>query len=266
MQIAGTATRYNRNNKMRQAFRYILLSLVLLTVFLVSALTSMRLGIHGREVVIPNLAGVTPAEAERTALGSGLLLEVEGRFYSATVAEGRILSQVPAPGSKVRRGWKIRVAESLGPQRVAIPNVVGQSQRVAEITLAQRGLQLGSVASVHLSGAGAEQVIAQSPPPNAEGVAAPKVNLLLAAPNGNKSESFVMPDFVGQHFGDATSAITIANFKLGAVKVNLQPGSPLADEKSSKLKPIATDTIISQTPAAGQKIAAGASINFELLR
>ena len=61
----------------------------------------------------------------------------------------------------------------------AIPNVIGQSQRVAEITLTQHGLQLGSVASVHLSGAGAEQVIAQSPPPNAEGVAAPKVNLLL---------------------------------------------------------------------------------------
>jgi beta-lactam-binding protein with PASTA domain len=75
-----------------------------------------------------------------------------------------------------------------------------------------------------------------------------------------------MPDFVGQHFGDATSAITIANFKLGTVKVSLQPGSPLADEKPSKLKPIATDTIISQSPAAGQKIAAGTSINFELVR
>jgi beta-lactam-binding protein with PASTA domain len=251
---------------MRHVFRYILLSLVLVAVFLVSALTSMRLGIHGREAAVPDLAGLTPAEAERVVVASGLLLEVEGRFYSPKVAEGHILSQAPAPGSKVRRGWKIRVAESLGPQRVVIPNVVGQSQRVAEINLAQRGLQPGSVAIVHLSGSPAEHVIAQSPPPNAEGVAAPKVNLLLAAPNGDKPESYVMPDFVGQHFGDATSAIAVGNFKLGAVKVTLQAGSPLADEKTSKLKPIATDRIISQSPAAGQKIAAGASISLELLR
>jgi beta-lactam-binding protein with PASTA domain len=251
---------------MRQVFRYILLSLVLVTVFLVSALTSMRLGIHGREAAVPNLTGMTPAEAERVVLASGLLLEVEGRFYSAKIAEGHILSQVPAAGSKVRRGWKIRVAESLGPQRVVIPNVVGQSQRVAEINLAQRGLQLNSLAIVHLPDLPAERVIAQSPPPNAEGVAAPKVNVLLTAPTVAKPESYVMPDFVGQRYGDATSAITIGNFKLGTVKITLQADSPLADEKTSKLKPIATDRIISQSPAAGQKIVAGATISFELLR
>jgi beta-lactam-binding protein with PASTA domain len=225
---------------MRSFFRYVLMALFLVTVFLVSALTSMRLAIHGREASVPKVTGMLPAEAQRAALTSGLLLEVEDRFYSPDVPEGRILSQLPPPGTDVRRGWKIRVAESLGPQRVAIPNLIGQSTRAAEINLAQRGLQVG--------------------------VASPKVGLLLTASPENEPATFVMPDFVGQRFGTATSAIAEGGFKLGAVTVFLQPGSPLATDKPSKLKPIATDTVIAQTPAAGQKIAAGAKFSFRLMR
>jgi beta-lactam-binding protein with PASTA domain len=251
---------------MRAFFRYLLLTLVLVAVFLVSALTAMRLAIHGREAAIPKVIGMTPAEAQRAAAANGLLLEIEDHFYSTDVPEGRILSQVPAPGVDVRRGWKIRVAESLGAQRVAIPDLLGQSPRAAEINLAQRGLQLGAQAVIHLPGALPDQVIAQSPPPNAEGVVSPKVGLLLTAPLENEPAAFVMPDFAGQRFGTATAAIVEAGFKLGAVTVALQAGSPLASDKPMKLKPIATDTIVAQTPAAGQKIAAGARIGFQLVR
>ncbi|PYX84377.1 MAG: penicillin-binding protein, partial [Acidobacteria bacterium] len=94
-----------------------MLVLVLLAVALVSALTAMRFAIHGREVVVPKLVGMTPAEADRTAQASGLLLEVERQYYSPNVPEGRVMSQVPAAGTKVRHGWQVRVAQSLGPQR-----------------------------------------------------------------------------------------------------------------------------------------------------
>src|SRR5690242_11670752 len=117
---------------MRQFFRFLLMALVLLTVALVSALTAMRFAIHGREVVIPKLIGSTPLEAERAVASSGLGVVVERQYYSPDVAEGRIISQVPPPASKVRRGWTIRVAQSLGPQRVTIPDVTGESERVAE--------------------------------------------------------------------------------------------------------------------------------------
>lgn len=251
---------------MRRFFRYLLLGLVLVTVFLVSALTSMRLGIHGRETAVPKLLGMTPSEAQRSAFTNGLSFEVENRFYSADVPEGRIMSQAPAPGAKVRRGWKIRVAESLGPQRVQIPSVVGQSERAAQINLAERGLEVGEVSTLHLPESAAGQIVGQSPPPNAEGIAVPKVNLLVAAPEDEKSAFYVMPDFVGQHFGDAKSAITLAGFKLGAITVTLQPGSPLADDKAAKLRAIATDVIVSQSPVAGQKISAQTAIDFGLLR
>src|SRR5512146_703260 len=98
---------------MRQFLRYLALALVLIMVALVSALTAMRMAIHGREVAVPKLVGLTPAEAERQAVSNGLLFAVESRFYSTEVPAGRISSQVPQAGAKVRRGSRVRVAESL---------------------------------------------------------------------------------------------------------------------------------------------------------
>jgi hypothetical protein len=49
-------------------------------VFLSSALLAMRFAIQGREVQVPRLSGLTPAEAERVANSDGLVLSVESRF------------------------------------------------------------------------------------------------------------------------------------------------------------------------------------------
>ena len=98
---------------LRKVIKYFFLGLVLLLVFLSSALLAMRFAIQGREVRVPRLTGITPAEAERVANSDGLVLSVESRFYSPSVPAGRIISQSPAPNATVRRGWKIRVAASL---------------------------------------------------------------------------------------------------------------------------------------------------------
>ncbi|HWR35727.1 MAG TPA: PASTA domain-containing protein, partial [Clostridia bacterium] len=167
---------------MRSFLRATLLVLVLLIIAMVSALTAMRFAIHGREVTVPKLIGMTPADAERAAIDHGLLLFRESRFYNDAVPEGSIVSQIPVEGAKVRRGWRVRIAESLGPQRMVIPDVVGQSPRAAEINVRRRGLEMGSVAQISLPGTPADQVIAQSPPPNAQGVASPRLSLLVTAP------------------------------------------------------------------------------------
>jgi eukaryotic-like serine/threonine-protein kinase len=250
---------------MRRFFRLLLLALVLLIVALVSALTAMRFAIHGREVAIPQVAGMTPTEAERAATAFGLSIVVERQFYSADVAEGRIISQVPAAGVKVRRGWAIRVAQSLGPQRVAIPDVTNESERVAELNVRRRGLDLGSVAQVDLPGTPAEQVVSQNPPPNAKGVSVPKISLLVS--RGPNPAAFVMPNFVGQPLGSVTLALQDAGVKLG--KVNVVPATAIDKQSagfadSPVAPPGAASMIVSQSPAAGQKVVAGSAVSFEV--
>jgi beta-lactam-binding protein with PASTA domain len=258
---------------MKAFFRFIFLTLVLLVVALVSALTAMRFAIHGREVAIPDLVGKPPAEARRIADAAGFQMNVERRYYSPTVPEGKILSQLPAPGTKVRRGWQIRVAESLGPQRVEIPNVLGESQRAAQINILRRGLDVGAVAQIGMRGPHADQVLGQSPPPNASGIAAPKISLLTT--EAALPQAFLMPNFTGQALGGVTLVLQDAGFRLGSVSVapSAAPPAPVADASTLTSlppppgpppEPTSSSVIVSQNPAPGAKIVVGSAVNFEV--
>jgi len=246
-------------------------------VALVSALTAMRFAIHGREVAVPDLVGRTPAEARRIADAGGFQMDIERQYYSATIPEGKILSQLPLPGTRVRRGWQIRVAQSLGPQRVEIPSVLGDSQRAAEINIRRRGLDVGAVAQLAMTGTSPDQVLGQSPPPKASDIAAPKISLLIteaAAP-----QAFVMPSFVGQSLGGVTIVLQDAGFRLGSVSI--APSSVPVDSStptqsaapgqsagpplpSTPPQPTPASTIVSQSPAPGAKITVGSAVNLEV--
>jgi beta-lactam-binding protein with PASTA domain len=110
----------------------------------------MQFAIHGAEVRIPALKDMTVAQARSQTSGLGLNLEVDNRYYSADVAAGHILSQSPTPGAVVRREWRVRVAESLGPQKVEVPSVIGSQERSAALNLRRVGLEAGMVARTSL--------------------------------------------------------------------------------------------------------------------
>jgi eukaryotic-like serine/threonine-protein kinase len=264
--------------------------LVLVMVALIAALTAMRFAIHGREVAMPKFIGMTPAEADRLAIANGLTLQIENRFYSAEIPAGHVLNQVPPAGEKVRRGWRVRVAESMGPQRVTVPNVVGQSERAAEINLVRRGLEVGTVTSIHLPDAVADTVLAQSPTADAEGVSSPKVNLVVAAYDP-EAQAIVMPDVVGRALEDATRVVVSAGLRVGKVTTatgagtTAQPGgaqiwpppslgaaatyapatppnAPIAAQTIASTVPI----VVRQAPAAGQKVLPNANVNLDVIR
>src|SRR5580692_5425761 len=131
---------------MRRFFTIVLGILAMMAVALLSALATMRLAVHGFEVQVPDLTGLTLSEASDRTLSKRLNLNLESSFYSTTVPAGRVLAQSPAPGTKVRKMFNVRVTQSLGPQRVDIPNVVGQQEREAAINIRHLALDLGTVA------------------------------------------------------------------------------------------------------------------------
>ena len=256
--------------KMKSALRFALLALVLVIVAMVSALTAMRFAIHGQEVAVPALVGLAPAEAERAVAGLGLQISIERQYYSPQIPEGRIMSQLPVPGTKVRRGWQVRVAQSLGPTRVTIPDVTGESEHAAELNIRRRGLDVASMAEVQAPGIPADQVLAQSPPANATQVLAPKISLLVSA--AADPQAFVMPSFVGQPLGSVNRTLEDTGFKLGNVSVAAPAGAPEGEQANAATpappptpaQPTPASIIVSQTPAAGQKVQAGATVSFEV--
>jgi eukaryotic-like serine/threonine-protein kinase len=246
---------------MRRFARTLVRILVLVVVFMVSALTAMRFAIHGRQTTIPKVVDLTPLQAERALAERGLVLERGDRFFSSEVPVGRIMSQTPAPGEQVRRGWRVRVAESMGPQRVVIPDLAGESERAAEINIRRRGLELGSVATATLPGAPPDQIVAQSPPANAVNVSAPKVSVLVAAPEERKS--FVMPDLVGRGEDEAINAIVGAGLRVG--RIQSQPVPP-AESSAPQTVPAGTRMVVRTVPAAGQRVYDGQAVGLEVTR
>lgn len=256
---------------MKSVFRFAMLALTLVIVAMVSAVTAMRFAIHGQEVAVPALVGLAPVDAERAVAGLGLQISIERQYYSPQIPEGKIMSQLPLPGTKVRRGWQVRVAQSLGPTRVAIPDVIGQSEHAAELNIRRRGLDVASMAEVESPGLPLDQVLAQSPPANATQVLAPKISLLVTA--GAEPQAFVMPSFVGQPLGNASRSLQDAGFRLANVSV-VVPAITLVDDASntsapapppaSPAQPSPASIIVTQTPAAGQRVVAGTAVSFEV--
>jgi beta-lactam-binding protein with PASTA domain len=242
---------------MRRYLRYALRLLVLIVIFMVSALTAMRFAIHGRQTAVPKVVGMTWRDAQKKLEANGLVLESTDRFYSAEVPEGHILSQVPQPGEQVRRGWRVRVAESMGPQRVVIPDLTGASERAAEINIRRRGLEMGAIAIAEVADSPADQIVAQSPPANATNVSTPKVSILVASPEDRKS--FVMPDLRGRSEDDAVNAIVGAGLRVGSITT--QESAPDAADSSYGVR-----TVIKTIPGAGQRIYETQSVNLEVSR
>jgi beta-lactam-binding protein with PASTA domain len=239
-------------------FRLLAQVLVLVIVALASALVSMRFAIHGREVAVPDFRGMAPAQAERIAFEHGLELARSDHFYSAAIPAGRIVSQQPEPGTHVRRGWRVQAAESLGPQLIEIPAVVGLSPRAAEIDVRRRGLEMGLAAELPTEAADAQAVIAQTPAAGAQGVASPRISLLFATPS--PPPAYAMPDLTGMTLSEATSLVTASGLR--TVSVTTAAGTPVEASDNPAMLPIVTG----QTPAFGTRITSETGVALEVTR
>lgn len=235
-------------------FRTASVVMLLIAAALLSAITTMHFAIHGAEVKIPTLKGMTVAEARSQAAGMGLNLDVDNRYYSADIAAGHILSQSPAPGTVVRREWHVRVAESLGPQKVDVPDTLGTDARVAALRLRRAGLEVGVTARLPFAGAQDGTVLAQDPPAHSQGIAQPSVNILVAAPANSTPDGYVMPDLSGVPVITAQQMLTRIGLKVDTpayADVNIPP---VGNGTEPPKPPTAPGSVIAQQPIAGARV------------
>jgi eukaryotic-like serine/threonine-protein kinase len=239
-----------------RAFKFAVVVLALAVLAMLSAVVTMHFAIHGAEVTVPSFKGLTVAEATDKAAALGLNLAVDNHFYSVEIPAGRILNQSPLPGTVVRREWRVRLTESVGPQRVAIPNLTGTNQRLASIQIRRIGLELGPTAEMPYAYAPPDTVIAQNPAPDAAGVESPVISLLVAAPPLETSSGMVMPDFTGQSFSGAAVAVAHAGLKLAPVKAvsAAVPSVVSLGTAQAPQLPVAPGTVMDQNPPAGHRV------------
>lgn len=242
------------SRSIKNFFQVASLLLLLVTVALLAAITTMHFAIHGAEVQVPSLKAMTVAEARSVTSGLGLNLNVDNRYYSAEVAAGHILTQSPAPGTVVRREWHVRVSESLGPQKVDVPNTVGLQERIAELQLRRAGLEVGPTAHLPLANVAEGTVLAQDPPAHAQDIAQPTVSLLVAAPDDEKPDGYVMPNLVGLPVLSAQIELSKFGIKTATPTYESVPVGAIGSGNAPPQLPIKPGSVIAQFPPAGARV------------
>jgi beta-lactam-binding protein with PASTA domain len=231
------------------AGKLVLLAGALLATYVLFAAASMRIALRTREIKVPDLTNRTTNEANAITADLGLALKVdETRRPDPKIAAGRVLGQDLLPGSTARRQRTLRVWLSAGQRATTMPPLVGETQRAAELRLAQDGLALTAVSEIRSHDLPSDVVVAQNPPAKA---AAGQVALLVN--RGERGLSYVMPDLIGVNGDRAADILRNRGFRVAVVGSIPYPG-------------IAAGIVIRQSPQGGFQIGPGEPISLEVSR
>jgi hypothetical protein len=224
--------------------RMALLVFILAAAAFLSAITAMRIAIHGREVNMPNLVGKNVSEANGLLRSRGLVLRVADHIYSE-LPINVVVRQSPPPGMLMKVSQQGHVVLSLGQRQLQIPLLEGNSLRASRIELLRAGLQVGEVSGISTADEPVDTVIQQTPRPGG-GAATPRVDVLVS--QGQRDSYYVMPHLVGLNEVDAQHRMDVGGLRR---KVNYvtAPQWPHG-------------AVIDQTPLAGQRISASIMIDI----
>jgi beta-lactam-binding protein with PASTA domain len=106
------------------------------------------------------------------------------------------------------------------------------------------------------------QVVSQNPPANASDVSAPKISLLIG--QTPQAQAFVMPNFVNQQINSVKVTLENAGFHVGTITTSqpTAPSFPTAETAATPAPVPSAGIVVSHSPAAGEKITTGATVNF----
>jgi eukaryotic-like serine/threonine-protein kinase len=231
------------------AGKLLLLAGGLLATYFLFAAASMRVALRTREVQVPDLTNRSANEATAIATDLGLTLRVDDvRRPDPKIAAGRVIAQEPPTGSIARRQRTVRVWLSAGQRSTSVPQLIGETERTAQLRLAQEGLTLTAVSEIRSQDLPPDVVVAQTPPAK---TAAGQVALLVN--RGERGASYVMPDLIGVNGDRAAEILRNRGFRVAVVGSSPYPG-------------VAAGVVIRQNPQAGFQIGPGEPVSLEVSR
>ena len=224
------------------------LGLALLLAAGISALLTMRSVLDTQQVEVPTLVGKAMPEAGALAGRRGLSLRVEGKRNDPRVPPDHVVSQEPPPGSALKSHRSVRVWLSLGPRKLTLPAVEGQSLRSARVALEQTRVDVARVADVD-DPADEGTVLVQHPAPGEVDAIEGGVALLVS--RGSTRRDYVMPDLIGRHADAVLAPLAAAGLKVADLRYRSYPGT-------------ASGVVLRQSPPAGHRVSRHATVSLEV--
>jgi eukaryotic-like serine/threonine-protein kinase len=208
---------------------------------------------------VPNVVGLPVAKAVKKLKAAGL--GFDQRVVFASAPPGRVTAQRPAAGAAVKKGSTVTLTVSKGPQRVAVPNVVGRRRDDAIARLRSAGLHAAVFSVPSSSPRGF--VVAQNPQPDAKAPKGSPVRINVSqggpaattpttggtTPTTTTTVSAKVPRVVGLSQTAAQRRLKAAGFRARTAYV-------------ASAKP--AGTVVAQRPAPGTSLRRGAAVQINV--
>ncbi len=209
--------------------------------------------VAGEEVTVPSVYGMNKAQAMETLLEHDLWLNPDiEEIYNQNVEPGIIVEQRPQPNERVKKKRSVTVTISAGARELEIPDVKGQYEDEAVLTLRSAGLDVGQRASAYHERIPEKGIIAQDPLPGRQRSYGNQVNLLVSL--GSMPQGFVMPNYMEQSIEDVLQQIELQNAIAIKPEVKYIPTPEVSQ----------WNKIIEQRPQPGTRMAFGEKMVFQV--
>lgn len=199
---------------------------------------------------VPQLVGVQQTVAEDQLAAASLVVAVD-EAWSKSVPEGAVISSDPPAATNLAHGSVVTIVVSKGPERYAVPDMVGGGLAEAKSALAAVKLGVGKVTYVYDETVPAGKIIATQPERGM--IMQPRQTVDLRISKG--PEPIPVPTVAGRSLESAKAALAAAGFSATSateysdtvrdgVVVRSEPGVGALLQRGSAVK-----IIVSKGPA-----------------
>ncbi|MCC4382450.1 Stk1 family PASTA domain-containing Ser/Thr kinase [Limosilactobacillus reuteri] len=199
-----------------------------------------------RQVIIPDVEGMTVQKAEQRLHQQNLRIGKITRVNSQAVDKNRIVSTNPDVSHKTRVSTPINLTVSTGVKQLQMADYVGEDYSSVAANLRRKGFQVHQE-QVYSDDIDKGQIIRQNHKKGT--IVKPAANTIIFRVSAGK-EPIKIPNFKNQ---DISAVQQFAN------KNNLQ-----LTTQEKKLKTIATNHVINQTPRAGSTLNHGDTLTVSI--
>jgi beta-lactam-binding protein with PASTA domain len=195
---------------------------------------------------VPQVVGLLYDEAVTRLEAAGFKAKTGEERFVELAPKSTVLAQSPPPGATEPRGSEIVLDVSAGQRQIQVPSIIGLAQATAEDAIEKAGLEVGDVQQRESESARGAVL---STNPAVGTMVAPSTRVDLVVSSGPPAVN--APDVVGQSYASARAMLE---------QIGLQLGEVITDSLSTA----APQTVISQTPAAGSRVAPGSKVSLTI--
>ncbi len=218
--------------KLKNFFKFFISKIFLINfaVFIVIVIIlfyAVKIGIntytnHNQTIAVPDFAGMTLNEAQKTAKIKNLYIKVIDSVYTDKVERGCIFSQVPEAEDNVKEKRTIFLTiNSFLPEQVHMPDLTGVSMRQAQADAESYGLKIGKlkyVPDIAKNNVLHQYINGKEIKPGTLVAKGSVVDLTVG--RGLSNEKTYVPNILGLTQQQATDKLTEASLNIGAIIVD----------------------------------------------